>query len=424
MKLIASDRKINVNWARPIIEIVQNLNQPIYVIGELVYKPFFNDRFGPILNQVSVELVVENNAKELEHLLCVNHSDYRWCISEMPVEEKMIAMPFVFMKSAYFILGEQEEMRYYDSEAERHLLHGKIEPSSAYEKESEELASKLFSLYPGCSSSFFQLENGFKPTDWKEIEEEIHANEIGGRKCSDGLTEKEEGVAIKISQWHKENKKQKHLVPIPSRGNLPKGDPWKSKDAEYREWVIQQTLADNSAINKDEYLDYVLQLQKVSGQKPTHDGWEVYMHSIMSVLQIHTDDLEPALRKILRLTMIWHDVGKLRNVWTPGAHGAIGAKIWKKPDWLSKEEEELVKFLIKTHDYLGLMDRWLMDRDFKGGLSPNKIRRTCHSLEEYDPKLILELMKRVYDADISSVSRLRYFTTLTPLLEEIVLCDM
>jgi len=166
-------------------------------------------------------------------------------------------------------------------------------------------------------------------------------------------------------------------------------------------------------------LQEVLNLQRVGNQKPTHEGWEIYHHSIMSSLQLKVDHFEPSIRKCARLAMVWHDFGKIKNVWTPSAHGAIGSKIWDPPSWVNPQEEKLVRFLIKTHDYLGLMDRWLQDPQFKGGFSPASIKRSLQALE-LEPAFLLSLMKEIYDADIGSVARLRCFLPLTPLLEEIM----
>jgi hypothetical protein len=403
---------------------LKNLNEEIYLVGEMVYKPFFNEKFGPILNQVEVEIVAHYYTEKIKNYLLNHHSHYRWKFHEKTIEEYMVNSPFTFLQAAIVVNEEENSIYYYSEESRNDLINGFIEPSFAYARDKKTKAEELIGLYPGCSSRFFRNENPFEMFGWDKIEGEIHDKEKGGRKCQDLLTNKEMEIAERIKKWHDENKKEKLLVPIPKQGALPYTVPWEAKDEEFREWFIRQTLMDDITLESDPYLSYVLNLQRVKGQKPTHDGWEIYHHSIMSALQIETEDLMPNLRKILRLTMIWHDVGKLRNVWTPGAHGAIGSKIWKKPNWIDEKEEILVKLLIKTHDYLGLMDRWLQDSDFKGGVSPKKIREICRSIDWLNEKEVFELMKRVYDADISSVSRLRHFLPLTPLLEEIVLCEM
>lgn len=424
MKQLINEKLSFPKWTQPILNILKELNEKVYVKGELVYKPFFNEKYGPILNQAEIELIIPNNAELINSYLANKHPEYRWKVIKGNVEELLAKESFIFLASAICIDGDGESLFFGHEKAEEHLLKGLIEPTLAYTKNDMEKAIELFNLYPGCSSRYFQLESHFEQTTWNELEEEIHANEVGGRFCEDELTEKESKIALKILKWHKENKKEKELVPIPQKGKMPKDNPWIAKDEEFREWIIQQTLIKGSLNKQDDYLEYVLELQKMGGQKPTHDGWKVYLHSIMSVLQINTEGLDPEIKRVLRLVMIWHDVGKLRNVWTPGAHGAIGSKIWKKPDWLTQEEEELVKLLIKSHDYFGLMDRWIQDKNFKGGLSPKKIRKVCQGIRNYEPRLVLELMKRVYEADISSVSRLRFFLPLTPLLEEIILTEM
>jgi hypothetical protein len=86
---------------------------------------------------------------------------------------------------------------------------------------------------------------------------------------------------------------------------------------------------------------------------------------------------------------------------------------------MDKDEEKLTRLLIKTHDYFGLCDRWIKIRSYRGGLSPKLLVQASNEISP-DLSFSLFLMKEIYEADIGSVSILRWLLGLTPLLEKII----
>lgn len=119
--------------------------------------------------------------------------------------------------------------------------------------------------------------------------------------------------------------------------------------------------------------------------------------------------------------MLYHDIGKLHNVWTPGSHPLIGARVWIKhrPPFITDTEASLITELIRNHDALGLMDRGLRNSAFRGGMTPAEIRAEIRGLGRGFEEG-LRLLSSVYQADIGSVPALRWLMPLTPLLEDVV----
>ncbi|MCA1031352.1 hypothetical protein LCL95_09975 [Bacillus timonensis] len=419
--------QINVpSWTAPIIEACKDLGERVYLTKELVYRPFFNERFGPILNQIEIHILVENNSTRIKEELERKYPCYRWNITELSlgIDDYLKNQSFTYLACALKVEDGHLSYVFNDKKCVNDLQFGLIEPTSNVNNLQKEDIYPILSEYPGLSSIFFQVQPLFSQNINTDNEgKDIITNERGGKVCNDFLSEKEQSISQLILEWHQNHRNEKMLVPFPSKGTYPTVNPWESNDKDFREWIIQQTLTNANQIPIDEYLQTVLKIQNSRDQKPTHEGWNIYQHSIMSSLQLISDPFPPNIRACMRIAMLWHDVGKLRNVWTPGAHGAIGAKIWKKPDWMNYTDERLTKFLIKTHDYFGLMDRWIKNSNYKGGLSPKAVREIVLDFGG-NPKMTLKLMKHIYMADIGSVSKLRRFLPLTPLLEEIILCDL
>ena len=126
----------------------------------------------------------------------------------------------------------------------------------------------------------------------------------------------------------------------------------------------------------------------------------------------------------MRVAVVLHDLGKVKNVVTPGAHGKIGSVTWveARPAWLTDAEADLVTFLIRNHDVLSFLNRGISTANWKGRMAPCHIReelaRSGRPLAE-----ALALVSTIYSADICSVPTLRGLRRHTMLLERAVLAD-
>jgi len=68
----------------------------------------------------------------------------------------------------------------------------------------------------------------------------------------------------------------------------------------------------------------------------------------------------------MRLGVLFHDIGKLLDYKTPGAHASLGGDLFLsiKPPWISPDIEFLTLHLITTHDFLGRLARGLIQKQF------------------------------------------------------------
>ncbi|WP_199614036.1 HD domain-containing protein [Paenibacillus alkalitolerans] len=423
------------DWNKVILNAVSTVDENAFVTGQTYYYPFFNEKFGPATTSVETEVILpgKERAKIVEQELQAKYPMYRWKV--IAVEGTSINDIKVYLQrknikalsGAVRMSGEQMEYIWgYDDTAD-HLIEGRIEPTPWCNiEEAKEEGGNIAERFPNITSEFLGIYRSTTPKsiEWEEMESELHKREKGGKSYSFFLTEKEKTVCDEIMEWHKSNPKTPQVVPIPRKSKLPTSNPWDAPDEQFREWLIDQTLSSTPATEKDQYLHMVLDYQKQWDQKPTHQGWKVYQHSIMSTLMLNTQNVRETDRKLLRLSTLWHDVGKCKNIWTPGAHAAAGAKIWikYKPNWISDIEAKTVSFLIQTHDFLGLMDRGLKNNAYRGGMPPSSVREYYKRFSD-NLNYAIRLNVNVYNADIGSVSTLRWLLPLTPLLEKMILIN-
>ena len=252
------------------------------------------------------------------------------------------------------------------------------------------------------------------------IQARIAAGQPRPRSHSVAFNDDVRSSVAAVLNWHSAHTAEISDLPLIQASCLPDSDPWCAEDAEFRAWLMSVTSL-SSPTCSDPVLDRILAAQ-CSEQKPTHQGWLTYQHALYATLLLDTSACPASDRRALRLATLMHDVAKGKNLWTPGAHGAIGAKIWRKAcdiEDVTEEEAQLITWLIRTHDYLGLLDRTINDTTFPGGLSPRRIRREFLRLgRPLDEALALNAV--VMQADIGSVSSLRWLLPLTGLLGEVV----
>jgi hypothetical protein len=140
-------------------------------------------------------------------------------------------------------------------------------------------------------------------------------------------------------------------------------------------------------------------------------GWQLSMHLKEALLQLSTKECVnevllaenpesiKEIRTALRMATLFHDCGKLLDIYTPGAHENIGGNLWNnlKPNWINETTASWIRWLIITHDLFGRLARGISEKidqsifdddldvgarpSYQGALDPDEVReRLCKYL--------------------------------------------
>lgn len=238
-------------------------------------------------------------------------------------------------------------------------------------------------------------------------------------------------------------------------------------DDSYREWLLNQRRSRSPVGGKDvdlaQLVDYdkSAQMREIlekkdskdptpkaeqggTEQKVTHLGSPLKYHQETSSRLLETDDMKEFLsrhgleeeskeiRQIMRMAMFTHDLGKLFNINTPGIHERIGAKLLRKvtPTWCDEKKLKLAEWIVRTHDVFGRLARGITekkdetagvqsDSSYIGALDPNTVRE--YLLESGLPlDVAARIHKKIWEADVNSVSTLRWVLPVADILEELI----
>ncbi len=324
-------------------------------------------------------------------------------------------------------------------------------------------------------------------TRWEEIQDEIWETETGGRARwnPDSINIEQENLMNELVSFYRTVDKSPSAPPRPKKSIMPvliedlrvrnitdKVQPpegyesWlqyvirEATDAEFCEWLLNQTRSRQPIGGRDQDLSGILTFSRekeqeigvqTQEQKRSHLGFTLDQHLLESALQLHTDELEELLKSFpviplqfrdvrasLRMGMLYHDIGKLYNVHTPGSHEGVGAKMWNrlKPSWISDEQASLAEWIIRTHDVFGRLARGITEKEnkslednsfnpmatpsYQGALDPHEALGELERLG-YPRDLVIALHKIAWTADVSSVSALRWILPAADILEKIVI---
>lgn len=335
-------------------------------------------------------------------------------------------------------------------------------------------------------------------SDWAAIEKAVIEKEYGGYSHWDkeSLTSAEKQVAQHIANFYRTAERIASAPPRPKKATMPpvleyvrnlrvnaqkdqilgaeeksllsrQNDlvpegysSWfhytttESCDDEFREWFLNQIRSRSPLGGADDYVKNVFDIAQ-SGrnqeQKETHMAFPLHKHLQEVLFQLATDELVQSLaekgiflaqikiiRRAMRVAMLWHDMGKLHNIYTPGSHEAIGAKMWQlqTPTWISEEEGQLIDWMIRTHDLSGRLlrgitekkDCKLTDQDFdvsaepsyKGALDPQAVRAELLK-SGFDLPVATAIHLAIWKGDVASVSSLRWLLPIIEKVEQLIL---
>lgn len=341
--------------------------------------------------------------------------------------------------------------------------------------------------------------------DWEKIEQLVQKSETDGNIIWRRLTEKEKIYADEIVDFYRKADKNSIPFSIPPLAKLPSEleelriikekldlgleinpgeqkklsetpkppegyNSWfeyvlKEGDDTFNEWVLNQTRSRRPFGGKDPYLEKILSYEPFAtylrisgknqmhlGQKPTHQGFELKLHTRNTMLNLESDRLHVDLKenlneqqildiiKAARLALLWHDMGKIVDCYTPGAHEKIGAVFFKKhaPDWIDNETKELTTWMIENHDLFGRLCRGISEKkdfklddeqfdvsanpSYKGALDPQEVRSRI--LKSGLPlPVATKIIKEIWKADVGSVASLKWILPVADIVEKLILTE-
>ncbi|MGW7412757.1 hypothetical protein [Streptomyces sp. NPDC054863] len=268
-------------------------------------------------------------------------------------------------------------------------------------------------LYPALGSSGGMLRTP------EEIGHELQAISPQPRTRPVAFPPAADTAVAAVLAWHQATPHHLHEVPLVQATERSDGDPWHAPDGPWRAW-LQSVASPDTPDSSDPVIHAMLHAQ-TGPQKPTHQGWLTYQHALTAALLMDTGNCPATDRRALRVAVLLHDVAKAHNHTVIGVHGAVGSTLWPQhcPLNLTDTETALVSWLIRTHDYLGIVDRTIKDPQVRGGMSLERVVRDLSALGR-PWEQALALHRALYDADIGSVPALRHFLPLTPLLLDVV----
>ncbi|TKT93313.1 HD domain-containing protein [Dyadobacter frigoris] len=401
-------------WISDKLNILQATGFPIYLCGESVAAILFGGRFGPMNEPLTTEFLSPN----IESNLLINKLNM---LVPTIVWKPFIRRELGGLEDIFITMDDGYPTIKFPSTHIKNSLEQGIINCEGTTIEILKLAKNFPAL----------IINNINPAQILTSQYEI------ARENQERLILKNFNMTPKVCfpeihlreintilEWHKNNPAQMEWIPAPSFGSNPSSNPWIDKDLPFRYWLLQQAeyAYQGNDIEIDLNIQKIIDLQ-LTEQKGTHQGWKTWQHSLNSTIRLETDHLPEQFRKPIRMAMLMHDIGKTntRTVWTAGCHAAYGAKIWQKAKLnVTNQEETLISFIIKNHDILGSLDKTIKNPNLSSGISIEEVVLRIKDNPIGNSTLALKIIHSINDADIGSLSTLRYLLKLTPLLIKLV----
>lgn len=434
----------SLGWDRRILQLVATFAPDGWITGGgHNYRPFFNNVFGAPSESWDVDLRVpdEHRAAHAQKMLAESAPELRWHVKNArswartelgqdvaTVEETLGMNALICLCTGIRWVSGRVEVYFAHPEAERDLWRGILRPNPDGQLAfSQAKARSILAQYPAVTAVCWDHKPKKIALTFQEAMREVRTLEHISADRTIDLSPVERATAETIRQLFESLPQMSQPVPWPPPASLPECDPWNSPDASFRAWVTNQTRSRNPVDGRNLYLQNALKLQSGTMQKPTHQGWDLRTHAIRSLLELETDHL-PVYRRLLRLAMLWHDIGKLWNITNPGCHGALGARRWQalqgsRLPGITPEDETLVSHFIACHDLLGRLSRTINDPAYPGGLSPARVRTALYT-SLVDARVMLQIAKALWRADIGSIPLLRWLLPLADPLANLVALDL
>lgn len=260
-------------------------------------------------------------------------------------------------------------------------------------------------------------------TAWEDIQAAVESAEHGGRRDSAILAPWEEQVAQDVRAFYASAHRGASaptLPPLdgPKFKGVPLSEALRLTDGGWCDWVLREILGTRANHGQDPWIARIRSAFGDVEQKPTHQGTTLVLHAAYCAAGLDTVGLSEDDRVALRVAALLHDVGKLWNGDTPGAHSATGARMILHQGWLPAEASHVgwkVVQLVRLHDLPGRMLRGLDEAQYRGYCAPASGRRIIA-----DAQIPAELVLRLWSADVNSVAALRWILPAVPLARKLL----
>lgn len=406
-----------LRWHLPTLEVLETVSGALgidaFLAGGSVYRPFWNDRFGPMQVPTDADVAVSREwevAPLLEALTRVAPHEHwsvlcpssriqdRFGLQTQSVAEAKALSTFLH-RTGLVRLQRGEIELFLAPGAEAALWNGvlQINPVLLDRLNAEQRAvliardtdrlPPVIGRYPGLGvdAATAQLlriptthprviSSGFEVLKSRAL---VETRPARVPHCRRRLTPPELAVAHEILAFHRQSVRRSDAPLRPQKSSHPLAPlslvslARDADDQTFATWLLDQQRHNPSG-GRDPDLEALLRLDLAprphSSLGPMHQGWALERHLVESTLQLETDALvarlgAPDLRLCMRIAMLYHDVGKLLGP-RPARHPQISARLFAKhrPRSFPVTLVPLTQWMIRVHDVFGAFTRGLTDK--------------------------------------------------------------